>query len=49
MDQRHYGVELSADDFHRLVLWLDCNSEFYGAYEQPEAQSLGIHVRPSID
>ena len=49
LDQQHYGVRLSPEDCHRLILWLDCNSEFYGAYEQPQAQSLGIHVRPSID
>ena len=45
----HYGVQLSHEDHQRLVLWLDCNSEFYGAYEQPELQSLGVAVRPSID
>jgi hypothetical protein len=45
----HYGVELSDADLHRITLWLDCNSEFYGAYEQPAAQSQGILVRPSID
>ncbi|NQT17855.1 MAG: discoidin domain-containing protein, partial [Planctomycetes bacterium] len=26
MDEDHYGVELSQEDFHRLTLWLDCNS-----------------------
>lgn len=46
---QHYGVDLSQEDFHRLTLWLDCNSEFYGAYEQPRLQSLGILVRPTID
>ena len=45
----HYGVQLSHDDFHRLTLWLDCNSEFYGAYENPDAQSLGQVVQPSLD
>ncbi len=49
LDKNHYDVNLSEDDFHRLTLWLDCNSEFYGAYEQPAAQSQGIVVRPSID
>jgi hypothetical protein len=49
LHEGHYGVELSDEDYHRLTLWLDCNSEFYGAYEQPGAQSLGIVVRPSID
>jgi len=34
MDEDHYGVKLSDEDFHRLALWLDCNSEFYGSYER---------------
>ncbi|MFQ5808115.1 MAG: discoidin domain-containing protein [Armatimonadota bacterium] len=49
LDQRHYGVKLSQDDFHRLVLWLDCNSEFYGAYENTEAQARGEVVWPSLN
>ncbi len=49
MDQRHYGVKLSDEDFHRLTLWLDCNSEFYGAYENTAAQSLGQVVLPSLE
>ena len=49
IDARHYGVELSQEDFHRLTLWLDCNSEFYGAYENTVAQSLGKVVWPSLD
>ncbi len=49
LGKNHHGVDLSAEDFHRLTLWLDCNSEFFGAYEQPGAQSQGIMVRPSID
>ena len=49
MDQRHYGVKLSRDDFHRLVLWLDCNSEFYGSYENTEAQARGEIVLPTLE
>ena len=45
----HYGVKLSEEDFHRITLWLDCNSEFYGAYENPEAQARGEVVRPSLE
>jgi hypothetical protein len=48
-DARHYGVTLSAADFHRLTLWLDCNSEFFGAYENTAAQSRGEVVQPSLD
>ena len=49
LSQEHYGVRLSDEDFHRITLWLDCNSEFYGAYERPEAQSLGQLIHPSLD
>ena len=49
LDERHYGVSLSDKDLHRLTLWLDCNSEFYGAYENTVAQSRGEAIRPSRD
>jgi hypothetical protein len=49
LDERHYGVKLSDEDYHRLTLWLDCNSEFYGAYENTVAQSQGKVVWPSLD
>jgi len=45
----HHGVTLSDEDFHRLVLWLDCNSEFYGSYENTAAQAQGRTVRPTLD
>jgi hypothetical protein len=48
LDQSHYGVKLSEEEFHRVVLWLDCNSDFYGAYEKPEAQARGELVEPSL-
>ena len=48
MDERHHGVKLSEKDFHRLTLWRDGNSEFYGAYEHTEAQSRGERVVPSL-
>ncbi|MHC4181348.1 MAG: HzsA-related protein, partial [Planctomycetota bacterium] len=41
LDERHYGVKLSEEDFHRVVLWLDCNSEFLGDYQDAEAQARG--------
>ncbi len=45
----HYGTKLSDEEFHRIVLWLDCNSEFYGAYENTEAQARGEIVWPSLE
>jgi len=47
--EQHYGVRLSEADFHRLVLWLDCNSEFYGSYENIRAQARGEVVLPSLN
>jgi hypothetical protein len=49
LDQRHYGVRLADEDLHRITLWLDCNSEFYGSYENPQAQSRGEVVRPTLE
>ena len=34
---------------HRITLWLDCNSEFYGSYEDTEAQVRGYVVQPTLD
>lgn len=44
----HYDVELTAAERHRITLWLDCNSEFYGAYENIQAQARGEVVRPGL-
>jgi hypothetical protein len=49
MDEQHYGVKLSEEDFRRLTLWLDCNSEFYGSYENTIAQARGQIVHPTLD
>lgn len=48
LDRRHYGVKLSPEDFHRLTLWLDCNSEFLGSYENVAAQLRGEVVQPTL-
>ncbi|MAG58963.1 MAG: hypothetical protein CMJ83_21965 [Planctomycetes bacterium] len=44
----HYGVALSSEDWHRLALWLDCNSNFYGAYEKTREQGEGERVLPKV-
>jgi hypothetical protein len=49
LDPSHYGVDLSEEDFRRIVLWLDCNSEFLGAYENAEAQARGELVTPRLN
>lgn len=45
----HYGVNLSEEDMRRLILWLDCNSEFYGSYENTLMQARGEIVLPTLD
>jgi len=49
LDSRHYGVRLTEQERRRVVLWLDCNSDFYGAYEDTEAQARGEVVYPSLE
>jgi hypothetical protein len=49
LDEKHYGVKLPPEDLRRLTLWLDCNSEFFGSYENTAAQSRGEIVRPTLD
>ena len=46
LTREHYGTQLSTADLHRLTLWLDCNSNFYGAYQDLEKQAKGEVVRP---
>jgi hypothetical protein len=48
LQQTHYGVKLSAEEMRRITLWLDCNSEFLGAYEEPGLQAQGKPVWPSL-
>ena len=48
LDAGHYDVKLSAEDLRRITLWLDCNSDFFGSYENIEAQARGEIVRPTI-
>ncbi|MBN1343682.1 MAG: NPCBM/NEW2 domain-containing protein [Phycisphaerae bacterium] len=45
----HHDVRLSAEEMHRITLWLDSNSDFFGAYEDPLAQARGEVVRPALE
>jgi hypothetical protein len=49
LDERHYGVKLSPADRRRITLWLDCNSEFFGSYEDTAAQLRGEVVRATLE
>jgi hypothetical protein len=42
----HHDVELTPTELRRITLWLDCNSNFYGAYDHPAEQAAGQVVRP---
>jgi hypothetical protein len=49
LDKGHYGVDLSAEDLRRITLWLDCNSDFFGAYHDIDAQRKGELVKPVLE
>jgi hypothetical protein len=51
LEKGHYDVKLSSEDLHRLTLWLDSCSMFYGVYEKElgEAQLRGEIVRPTLE
>jgi hypothetical protein len=46
--QGHYDVRLSKEDLYRITLWLDCNSDFFGSYEDTEVQAAGQIVRLTL-
>ncbi|MBN2475824.1 MAG: discoidin domain-containing protein [Pirellulales bacterium] len=50
LQQGHYDVKLSEEELHRLGLWLDCCSMFYGVYEAEggQAQLQGKTARPTL-
>jgi hypothetical protein len=48
LDQGHYDVSLSREELRRIVVWLDTNSDFFGAYENAVAQSRGQWVHPKL-
>ncbi len=47
----HHGLELSPEDLHRITLWLDMSSMFYGVYEREggEAQLRGEFAWPTLE
>jgi len=45
----HNKVKLTDEEMHRIILWLDCNSNFYGAYLETKKQEQGVVVMPSIE
>ncbi len=49
LDSTHHGVKLTQEEYYRFTLWMDCNSEFYGAYHNTEKQGKGELVKPLMD
>ena len=47
----HKNVKLSPEDMHRITLWLDCASMFYGVYEADRgaAQLRGEIAHPTLE
>jgi hypothetical protein len=44
----HHGLKLSTEDLRRITLWIDCNSNFYGTYQELKKQGVGERVMPKI-
>jgi len=49
LEKGHYDVKLPPEDMHRITLWLDSNSDFFGSYENLEAQAKGEIVCPTLE
>ena len=49
LGREHCGQDLPPEDFRRITLWLDCNSEFLGAYHDVEGQLAGRPVKPDLE
>ena len=45
----HQDVQLSQKEMRQIVLWLDCNSDFFGSYENLEQQAMGNVVQPTLE
>ncbi|MCL2624796.1 MAG: hypothetical protein FWD31_14125, partial [Planctomycetaceae bacterium] len=51
LNEGHYDVKLSDEEMRRIVIWLDCLSNFYGVYEKDggEAQLRGEIAWPTLE
>ena len=51
LQEGHYDVKLSDEEMHRIVVWLDSCSIFYGVYEKEGglAQLQGKVVYPTLE
>jgi hypothetical protein len=49
LDKSHHGTDLTAAERRRITMWLDCNSNELGDYENEKAQRKGQVVWPLFD
>ncbi|MGM0488889.1 MAG: discoidin domain-containing protein [Planctomycetota bacterium] len=51
LQEGHHDVDLSSEEMHRITLWLDSTSLFYGVYEKEggEAQLRGEIAQPTLE
>jgi hypothetical protein len=49
LDKGHHDVKLSAEELRRLIVWMDCNSNFFGAYHRTDEQARGVLVLPEVE
>lgn len=49
LSPEHHDVELTDEEMRRITLWLDCNSNEYGAYTKTTEQRRGELVWPKLD
>ena len=51
LEEGHYDVKLDPEEMHRITVWLDSLSNFYGVYEKEggTAQLKGEVVQPTLE
>jgi len=49
LSKSHYDVKMTAEEQRRITLWMDCNSDEIGVYENQTKQRRGELVYPSAD
>jgi hypothetical protein len=48
LQKGHHDVELADEELRRLTVWIDCSSNFFGAYYETEAQLRGERILPAV-
>ena len=49
LQKGHHDLKLTPEELHRITLWLDANSLFYGAYHDLEGQRKGQYAIPTLE